>query len=245
MMMNKPTYEELEQRVLELEQAESKNKQLEIALRKIKTRYKIVFDSSPAVLYQFEMSPNGTLSFSYVSNAVMSIFGISPEAVINDSSELFDMVHPEDQKMLQEGIMKSAETLESFPMTFRYRKDGELGWIEARGVPTLLKDDGTKIWAGFLLDITDRKLVEEQRDKIIVDLEKALAEVKTLQEIIPICCSCKNVKNSTGYWQQVEQYISDHSEAKFTHGFCPDCYKEEMAKIESWGKNKSSEKPLC
>ncbi len=222
-MFNKPTYEELEQKIFELEQAESEHKQSEKRLREIEARYKIVSNNSPAVLYQFEMKPNGTLSFSYVSDVVMSIFGIPPEAVINDSSKLFDMVHPEDQEMLQEGIMKSAETFESFPMTFRYRKDGEVRWIEARGVPSLLKDDGTTIWAGFLLDITDRKLAEEQRDKIIVDLKKALTEIKTLQGFLPICAQCKKIRDDNGYWNQIESYIQEHSEVKFSHSMCSEC----------------------
>ncbi|MCI5146188.1 MAG: response regulator [Candidatus Electrothrix sp. AR3] len=62
-----------------------------------------------------------------------------------------------------------------------------------------------------------------------IELEQALAEIKTLAGILPICSYCKQIRNDEGYWQQVEEYISEHSEAMFSHGLCPDCYKKEMA----------------
>jgi sigma-B regulation protein RsbU (phosphoserine phosphatase) len=56
------------------------------------------------------------------------------------------------------------------------------------------------------------------------ELEAALASVKTLQGLLPICSYCKKIRNDRNYWQQVEGYICDHSEAQFSHGICPDCY---------------------
>ncbi len=58
------------------------------------------------------------------------------------------------------------------------------------------------------------------------ELEKALGEVKTLKGFIPICCHCKKVRNDAGYWAQIETYIQEHSEAEFTHGFCPECARK-------------------
>ena len=56
------------------------------------------------------------------------------------------------------------------------------------------------------------------------DLEEALSRVKTLQGLLPICSYCKKIRDDRNYWQQVEGYISDHSEAQFSHGICPECY---------------------
>jgi len=56
------------------------------------------------------------------------------------------------------------------------------------------------------------------------ELEEALGRVKTLQGLLPICSYCKRVRNDGDYWQQVESYVSDHSDARFSHGICPDCY---------------------
>jgi DNA-binding response OmpR family regulator len=58
------------------------------------------------------------------------------------------------------------------------------------------------------------------------ELEEALSRVKTLQGLLPICSYCKKIRNDHNYWQQVEGYISDHSEAQFSHGICPECYAQ-------------------
>ncbi len=64
------------------------------------------------------------------------------------------------------------------------------------------------------------------REKLIDELQEALANVKALKGLIPICASCKKIRDDEGYWHQVEVYIRDHSEAEFSHGICPDCVKK-------------------
>lgn len=64
---------------------------------------------------------------------------------------------------------------------------------------------------------------EEERERLIAELQQALASVKALRGLLPICCSCKKIKDDHGYWSQVEQYIADHSEAEFSHSLCPEC----------------------
>ncbi|MFZ1984175.1 MAG: response regulator [Desulfatitalea sp.] len=63
----------------------------------------------------------------------------------------------------------------------------------------------------------------KERDKLISQLERALAEVKRLSGLLPICSSCKKIRNEQGNWQQIEEYIHIHSEADFSHGICPEC----------------------
>lgn len=58
------------------------------------------------------------------------------------------------------------------------------------------------------------------------ELQKALARMKILQGLLPICASCKKIRNDEGYWERLETYIEDHSEADFTHGICPECVKK-------------------
>lgn len=74
--------------------------------------------------------------------------------------------------------------------------------------------------------ITERQRAEEKQKDLILELQKALAEVKTLSGMLPICASCKNVRDDKGYWKQIESYLSEHSEAKFSHGICPECAKK-------------------
>ena len=83
---------------------------------------------------------------------------------------------------------------------------------------------------GAILDITERKNVEKEKDyviakleKITAKLEKTLEEVETLRGIIPICTICKNIRDDKGYWEKIERYLKKHSLADFTHGICPDC----------------------
>jgi PAS domain S-box-containing protein len=74
-------------------------------------------------------------------------------------------------------------------------------------------------------DITDRKYAEEQREKLIVELQEALGKVRTLSGLLPICASCKKIRDDNGYWNQLEAYIGEHSQAEFTHSMCPECVR--------------------
>ena len=75
------------------------------------------------------------------------------------------------------------------------------------------------------LEVADRKRAEQELEKVVVELQQALAHVKKLSGFLPICASCKKIRDDKGYWQQIEQYITDHSEALFSHGLCPECAK--------------------
>jgi len=71
-----------------------------------------------------------------------------------------------------------------------------------------------------------RKAREEELRRSNEDLQKALRDVKVLRGLIPICASCKKIRNDGGFWQQLEEYIGEHSEAEFSHGICQPCVKK-------------------
>lgn len=71
-----------------------------------------------------------------------------------------------------------------------------------------------------------KRKAEEEKERLIVELQEALANVKTLSGLLPICANCKKIRDDDGYWTLVEDYISDHSDAEFSHGICPDCGKQ-------------------
>ena len=75
-------------------------------------------------------------------------------------------------------------------------------------------------------DIAQRKFVEREREKLITDLREAFAKIKILTGLLPMCAWCKKVRDDKGYWQKVETYVQEHSDASFTHGICPDCLKK-------------------
>jgi len=82
----------------------------------------------------------------------------------------------------------------------------------------------------------ERTRAETEREKLIVQLQDALANIKTLQGMLPICASCKKIRDDSGYWNQIEVYITKHSEAEFTHGLCPDCYQKSCEELDEFRK---------
>jgi PAS domain-containing protein len=77
----------------------------------------------------------------------------------------------------------------------------------------------------LLLEVVEREKAEHELEKLVVELQDAFAQVKTLSGLLPICASCKKIRDDRGYWTQVEVYVRDHSQAEFTHSICPDCAK--------------------
>ncbi len=97
--------------------------------------------------------------------------------------------------------------------------------FENRPVLTILKEL-SEIQVELSLaqqEIEQRKKVEKEKEKLIKDLQRAMSEIKVLRGFLPICANCKKIRDDEGYWQQIEEYIQDHSEAVFSHGICPDC----------------------
>ncbi len=80
-------------------------------------------------------------------------------------------------------------------------------------------------------ELLHRRRVEIEREKLIAELQQALAEVKTLSGMIPICGWCKNVRADEGYWQSVEQYVRAHTDVTFSHSMCPRCSEKFKADI--------------
>lgn len=72
-------------------------------------------------------------------------------------------------------------------------------------------------------DITDRRRAEAERERLIRQLEDALSQVKMLKGILPICASCKRIRDDKGDWIQIEEYMKEHAEVEFSHGICPEC----------------------
>ena len=88
------------------------------------------------------------------------------------------------------------------------------------------------IWVVTILSVQRRTMHEEK--------EKALLEVKILSGFLPICASCKKIRDDKGYWNQIEAYIRDHSEAEFSHSICPECAKKLYPDIDLYNDEKST-----
>lgn len=103
------------------------------------------------------------------------------------------------------------------------RKGGEIVWVHFTASP-VRNVQGEILWGIFIVEeITRRKQAEEERDRLISDLQKALQEVQTLSRLLPICSNCKKIRDDQGYWKQVEEYLWEHNQVQFSHSLCPVC----------------------
>ena len=86
--------------------------------------------------------------------------------------------------------------------------------------------------------IREKEAAEQERNRYVEELQEALKEVKQLSGLLPICSHCKQIRDDKGYWNQIESYIGAHSEAKFSHGICPDCAKKFYPEFELYPETK-------
>jgi len=121
--------------------------------------------------------------------------------------------------------MERAKSEKRNYFNFRHRlANGLLRDVEVFSGPITVS--GKAMLCSIIHDISERKLAEAEREKLIIKLQKALAEVKTLRGFLPICSACKKIRDDKGYWNQIESYVRDHSEAEFSHSICPECAKK-------------------
>jgi two-component system cell cycle sensor histidine kinase/response regulator CckA len=160
------------------------------------------------------------------------MFGYKAEDMVGESIE--NLV-PRDQHDEISGIrdvIESGRRVERIE-TVRLRRDGT-GIDVSITVSPIKNSDGNIQGASIILrDITERKRQEKERLRLIEELTEALKRVKTLNGLLPICASCKKIRNDGGYWEQVETYIRSRSNAEFTHGICPDCVRQLYPEYES------------
>ena len=225
-MSKKSTYEELEQRVQELEKTESARKMAEEELRRSEKKFRDIAEISLAGVYIIQ---DGI--FTYVNKKFAEILGYSVEECLNNMY-FGQTVYPEDLDIVREQIRKRISgTINSVNYTFRgIKKNGEIIHLEIFG--STIQLTGKPAVAGSILDITVRKQIEEQREELIEALQKALSEVKTLRGFLPICSYCKKIRDDKGYWSQIESYIHKHSDAEFSHGICPECAKKHFPDMD-------------
>jgi len=223
-MTKKPTYEELGQRIKELEKEAGKRKETEEELRK----YQFMVESAHDAIFFKDLESR----YISANDKTLEAFGLSREDVIgkNDYALMPDQKEAKKNVYDDQIVFKSGKPTEIFKhMT---GADGKEYWFQAIKVPQFDNDEKVIGLVGIARDITDRKRAEEallrERDK----LKEALAKIKTLSGLLPICASCKNIRDDKGYWNQIESYIQEHSEAEFSHSICPECAKRLYPDLE-------------
>ena len=159
---------------------------------------------------------------TYVNPAFLSMFEYKDkeEVLGKDAAGLFASKEVKSLSDVRAFIDLTQGATEEF---VALHKDGTRFYVEV-SCSNVTNDKGNVSgrMASFV-DITQRKHMELEQDTLIAQLQSALAKVKTLRGLVPICASCKNIRDDKGFWHQVEAYIHDHSEAVFSHSICPDC----------------------
>jgi len=171
-----------------------------------------IFNASHDVFFVLDGEKNTIL---HVNETVERVLGFQCE----------DLVGSQFPDLVCESVPNYLEHCQFFdgvfgPVAFR-RANG--GTCQADVTAAVIPWDGVPAVLYTLRDATQRTALEEERAALIHDLQQALATVRRLSGLLPICASCKRIRDDEGYWETVEGYISAHSNVHFSHGICPTC----------------------
>ncbi len=207
--------------LLEATEAYFKREKAERALAEALVREKAILDTIPDMAWVKDKEGR----FLEANAAFVRACGINRDALIGKSD--FDY-WPEElaRRYLYDDIevMRSGKTKRIEETLVHTR--GETVWIETIKAP-IYNDLGIVIGTtGIARDITARKRAQEEKEKLVAQLQRALAQVKRLSGLLPICSSCKKRRDDEAYWNQAEEYVREHSEADFSHSLCPECARK-------------------
>jgi len=184
---------------------------------------------------------SGTLQWS---DELYRLYGVSPETFTPTVESFLGLIHPDDREAMHEWIadVEAGEKPDAFDFRI-HRPDGTLRYVRGWGEVVLGIENRPIYMAGTVQDVTERKLADQELQQHTAELAKrnrelqdALADIKQLTGMVPICSSCKKIRDDSGYWQGFESYISKHSMAVFSHGLCPECEKKMYEDLEKLKK---------
>ena len=158
----------------------------------------------------------------YTNPSVYRILGYKQEEMIGATG--FELLHPEDRSAVERAFAEFWKTPGARD-SIQYRARHANGsWVSLEVVAHNLLDD-PKI-RGVILsdrDVSKRQEEDSEKNQLIDDLQRALAQARVLKGVLPICSSCKKIRNERGEWQQIEIYLRERTSVEFSHGMCPEC----------------------
>ncbi|NTW76702.1 MAG: PAS domain S-box protein [Syntrophaceae bacterium] len=214
-------------RMLQLEISE--RKRAEVVMKESEEKYTQFFKTSRDCV--FITSRDGRLID--LNDTAVELFGYSSREELLQKKIPYVYANQEERAKHARVITECGYTKE-YPVDL-CRRDGSIRHVLITAVARYDASGRTIGFQGTIRDITEKRQVEEEREKLILDLQKTISQVKTLNGLLPICASCKKIRDDEGYWNQIEEYLRDHSEVEFSHSLCPECaeklypeiYKEE------------------
>lgn len=206
-----------------LRQRIAESRLIEEELKKSEERYQIVADNT----YDWEFWLDADNRFAYTSPSCERVTGYSAADFEKDPALLLRLIHPEDKAVFDRHRHSARVQRISEEIEFRIiLPDGLVKWI-AHVCQPVYNAQGQFIGTrGSNHDITLRKTAEQEQERLITELKDALAKVRTLSGMLPICASCKKIRDDKGYWTQVETFIHQHADVDFSHSICPECAKK-------------------
>ena len=207
---------ELRIRVAQLEESEKQHSQALRELRRTEAILRSLLNATGSVLVLADTK--GTILA--LSDEAAKGFGKPSEELAGVCA--LDLLPPDEAKQAQVRIDRVVRSRE--PVRFEGPREGR--WFDHSIRPVFDAEGKVAQIAFSTQDITERKHAEEEREQLIGELREAVAKVKDLGGLVPICAWCKKIRDDKGYWHQVEAYIRDHSNAEFSHGLCPECEEE-------------------
>jgi PAS domain S-box-containing protein len=155
----------------------------------------------------------------HASEGALQVYGFTEAEIPLSAIKECALVayRPRLDSALRNLLERNAPYAEEFEI--RRVSDGEIVHVHSKAE----YDARTRKVFGVVQDITQRKRIEAEREALIQELQRAIEQVKTLKGIVPICANCKKIRDDRGFWEQVEAYVSKHTDAEFSHGICPDC----------------------
>lgn len=176
----------------------SDRRQEEMTLRASEAKYKRLAENSPAVVYQLKMDADQRFSFPYITDNVEQVAGISSREVMQNPGALHDNIHKDDRQQHDEATMESARNLSTFHCIFRQKKNDDYIWIEARSTPEKMPD-GSILWDGFLMDITQRKKEKDSLQLTQFVIDRAIDSVFWVDENGGLVYANDSACRSLGY----------------------------------------------
>lgn len=193
-------------------------KRTENLLKTSEHQYRMLFMNNIAAILIIDPD---TATIIDANPAACSFYGYSVDALTG--MKISDINIMSEAEIAEE--MKCAKDEEKNHFNFRHQlADKTVRDVEVYSGPITF--GGKTMLCSIVHDVFERKQVEIERENLIRKLQNALSEVKTLRGFLPICASCKKIRDDKGYWNQIEAYISEHSHAQFSHGLCPDCARK-------------------
>ncbi len=225
MTPKKPTYEELEKRANELETEASRCKQAEEELRESK---QILEDIAQGITESiFLLSKD--FKILWANKAAERETGLPLKKLIGNycykvTHHLDDPCSPPNEACPVHELEISGKAVAEEHIHFD-NKNRKI-FVEVSAYPVKDQEGNVVKYVHVTKNITERKQMEQEKEQLIQKLQESLSEVKTLSGLLPICASCKKIRDDKGYWNRIEDYIKKHSTADFSHGICPDCARK-------------------